>query len=175
MKFTIEIKHRWSTRIVFSAEIEAAENASEGVKTGLAVKNAVLRDAVLRDADLSEILEKEVPLIPNIDAAILASIAKNEAAGTNGLRMDSWHGSLKDGGEVNENNWCGTVHCRAGYAICLAGKEGFELERKYGPSTAGMLLYLKSTPDAPIPDWGASDKNAMADMHARAAKQTATP
>jgi uncharacterized protein YjbI with pentapeptide repeats len=187
MKFTIDIKHRWSARVLFSAEIESSHNASDGVKLGAAVKaayksdavlsgavlrGAVLRDAdlsgaVLRDADLSGILES-VPLIPNIDAAILEAIEANKAKGTNGLDMGSWHGNEE---KANETEWCETTHCRAGYAICLAGKAGFDLEKKYGPANAGMFLYLKSTPDAPIPDWGASNKTAMADMKARAAKQ----
>jgi uncharacterized protein YjbI with pentapeptide repeats len=222
MKFTIDIKHRWSARVLFSAEIESSHNASDGVKLGAAVKaayksdavlsgavlsdavlrgavlrgadlsgadlrgadlsgavlrgavlrgadlsGAVLRDAVLSDADLSGILES-VPLIPNIDAAILEAIEANKAKGTNGLDMGSWHGNEE---KANETEWCETTHCRAGYAICLAGKAGFDLEKKYGPANAGMFLYLKSTPDAPIPDWGASNKTAMADMKARAAKQ----
>ena len=120
-----------------------------------------------RGANLSKMLET-VPLIPNIDAAILAAIETNKAAQKNGLKMSSWHGS-----DCNETNWCETTHCRAGYAICLAGKEGFALERKYGSATAGMLLYLKSTPDAPIPNWTASDADAMADIRERAEKQTA--
>jgi uncharacterized protein YjbI with pentapeptide repeats len=172
MKFTIDIKHRWSARVLFSAEIESSHNASDGVKLGAAVKaayksDAVLSGAVLRDADLSGILES-VPLIPNIDAAILEAIEANKAKGTNGLDMGSWHGNEE---KANETEWCETTHCRAGYAICLAGKAGFDLEKKYGPANAGMFLYLKSTPDAPIPDWGASNKTAMADMKARAAKQ----
>jgi len=145
----------------------------DAVLSGADLSGADLRDADLSGADLSgavlrEILEKEVPLIPNIDAAILASIEKNKAAGTNGLDMGSWHGKE----DIDETNWCGTTHCRAGYAICLAGKEGFALEKKYGSATAGMLLYMKSTPDAKIPNFYTTDERAMADLRERAAKQT---
>ena len=165
------ILNRWSGDIQFTATIGCAEDAPTALKIGLSVRwayetGADLRDADLRGAYLGEILET-VPLIPNIDAAILAAIEKNKAAKVNGFDMSSWHGKPCD-----ETNWCQTTHCRAGYAICLAGKEGFELERKYGSANAGMFLYLKSTPNEPIPDWGATNERAMADMKARAAKQT---
>jgi hypothetical protein len=105
-------------------------------------------------------------VVPNIDAAILESIEANKAAGTNGLSMSSWHGQKCD-----ETNWCKTTHCRAGYAICLAGKAGFALERKYGPETAGQMIYAVSRPDKPLPDFHASDARAMADIEACAAEQ----
>jgi hypothetical protein len=140
---------------------------SGAVLSGADLSGAVLSGAVLSDADLGEILET-VPLIPNIDAAILDAIEKNKAAKTNGLDMGSWHGKLCD-----ETNWCQTTHCRAGYAICLAGKEGFALEEKYGSANAGMFLYMKSTPNEPVPNWIVSNEVAMADMKARAAKQLA--
>jgi uncharacterized protein YjbI with pentapeptide repeats len=217
MKFTVNITHRFTAKVLFSAEIEAASDASDGGKLGEAVKAAYksgadLSDAYLSGADLSganlrganlsgadlsgadlsganlrganlsgadlrgadlsganlrEILET-VPLIPNIDAAILAAIEANKAKGTNGLDMGSWHG--KEG--VDETNWCGTTHCRAGYAVCLAGKEGFDLEKQYGTPMTATLLYMKSTPDAALPSFYCTDDEAMADIRARAAAQT---
>ena len=106
-------------------------------------------------------------VIPNIDAAILASIEKNEAAGTNGLDMGSWHAAPCD-----ETNWCKTTHCRAGYAICLVGKAGFELEHKFGSETAGKMIYAASRPDKPLPNFHATNAEAMADIRACAAEQT---
>jgi hypothetical protein len=103
-------------------------------------------------------------VIPNIDAAILESIEAHKAAGTNGLNMGHWHGEKCD-----ETNWCQTTHCRAGYAICLAGKAGFDLERKYGAETAGQMIYAASRPALPLPDFHASTDCAMADMIACAA------
>jgi hypothetical protein len=102
-------------------------------------------------------------VIPDIDAAILKSIEANKAAGTNGLDMGSWHGQ-----ECDETNWCDTTHCRAGYAICLAGKAGFELERKVGAETAGKMIYAASRPDKPLPDFHASNMQAMEDIIASA-------
>jgi len=107
--------------------------------------------------------------IPNIDAAILASIEANKAAGKNGLDMGSWHGT--DG--IDETNWCNTTHCRAGYAICLAGKAGFELEKKTNSEVAGQMIYAVSRLEEPLPDFHATNIEAMADIKAHAAKQTA--
>ena len=95
-------------------------------------------------------------IVPNIDAAILASIRNNQAAG---LDMSGWHG-----GSCDETNWCNTTHCRAGYAICLAGKAGFDLEREFGAETAGRMIYAASRPDKPLPDFFAEDEDAMADI-----------
>ena len=103
-------------------------------------------------------------VISNIDATILASIEANKAAGKNGLRMNDWHGQ-----DCDETNWCETTHCRAGYAICLAGKAGFELEKKFGSEIAGKMIYAVSRPDdRPLPDFHASDEAAMADIIASA-------
>lgn len=49
MKF--DIKSRWSSQVIFEAEIECAVDASNGVKLGLAVKAAYKSGADLRDAD----------------------------------------------------------------------------------------------------------------------------
>ena len=97
--------------------------------------------------------------VENIDAQILTAIR----AGQGHLDMSTWHGE-----KVTEDNWCGTSHCRAGYAVCLAGKAGFELERKYGTETAGKIIYAVSRPDKPLPDFFGSDSATMADLEANA-------
>lgn len=73
--------------------------------------------------------------------------------------MSSWHGE-----ECDESNWCGTTHCRAGYAICLAGKAGFDLEKKYGAEMAGNMIYAVSRPDRELPRFQASNSVALADI-----------
>ena len=95
-----------------------------------------------------------IPVIPNIDAAILAAI---EAPG-NALDMRHWH-------------TCGTTHCRAGWAVVLAGDAGTKLEYAIGSSAAGALIYAVSRPDQPVPDFYASDWVALADLRAGAAVQ----
>jgi hypothetical protein len=73
-----------------------------------------------------------------------------EAVGPEGelLQMSSWH--------------CGTKHCRAGWAIVLAGEAGAALEAKYGPATAGALIYGRST--GTVPNFYADDEVALADI-----------
>ena len=102
-------------------------------------------------------------VIPNIDATILASIEANKAAGKRPANEQlAWPG-------LHQTNWCETTHCRAGYAICLAGKAGFELEKKFGSEIAGKMIYAVSRPDdRPLPDFHASDEAAMADIIASA-------
>lgn len=181
-----KIFNRWTGEVQFEAQIDCAEDADLSIKRGAAVlwavrhkadlsgadlSRAVLRGAVLRWADLSGadlsdavLRDANIPAIPHIDAAILASIESNKATGANGLEMGGWHGAPCD-----ETNWCGTTHCRAGYAICLAGAAGFALEREVGPAAAGALIYAKSRPDQPIPNFYDSNEVALADLERCAA------
>jgi len=41
---------------------------------------------------------------------------------------------------------CETTHCRAGWVIFLAGKEGADLERIFDPALAASLIYRESSP-----------------------------
>ena len=137
------------------------------------LRDADLRDADLRGADLCDanlrganirganlcgaILTGATDLppaaaIPHIDARILAAIESDGCA----LDMTEWH-------------TCETTHCRAGWAIHLAGEAGADLERKFGPSVAGALIYAASRPEQPVPDWHVSNENALADLRAGAA------
>lgn len=119
------------------------------------LRGANLSGANLSGADLSGAKElPPVPIIPNIDRAILAAI---ESGGT--LKMDAWH-------------TCQTTHCRAGWAITLAGDAGKVLEHFVGPNTAGALIYSASRPGKPAPDFYASDEDAMADLRECAGSTT---
>ena len=121
--------------------------------TGAVLRGADLRYAILTNADLRGAnLPVGVPVILDIDAAILAAI---EAPG-NALDMSTWH-------------TCGTTHCRAGWAITLAGKAGAELERKFRSAAAGALIYAASRPNKPVPNFYASNADALADLRAGAA------
>ena len=100
--------------------------------------------------------------VENIDAAILDAIEHDKSKG---LDMGSWHG----GDVCDETNWCNTTHCRAGFAIGLAGKPGFDLAKKYGDEVAGRMIYAVSRPDKPLPDFHASTLAAMKDIKESAA------
>ena len=115
---------------------------------------ADLKDADFTRADLTGAVFRgaEIPIIPQIDAAILAAIGEKP----NTLRMNTWH-------------TCHTTHCRAGWAITLAGEAGAALEAAVGPAAAGALIYAVSRPDMPVPNFYTTNKKAFADIAACAA------
>ncbi len=136
---------------------------------GAVLRDAVLRDAVLRDADLrgadlrgadlsGAVLRDAVlrgagiPVVKNLDAEILKVVTE----GSGKLEMGGWH-------------TCETTHCRAGWAIHLAGKPGYDLEREIGSCAAGALIYHAST--GRVPNFFAGNDEAMQDIKACAEKQ----
>ena len=100
----------------------------------------------------------DVPVVEHLDAKILAAV---EAGGV--LDMGSWHGP-----EASDGTVCGTTHCRAGWAIHLAGERGYALEQKYGPEHAGAMIYRAST--GRVPYFFTSNNNALEDIKRLAAE-----
>lgn len=90
----------------------------------------------------------DVPIVPDIDRRILAALGKGGE-----LCMPWWH-------------TCETTHCRAGWAIHLAGKAGYDLEEAVGPSAAAALIYQKSA--GYVPDFYADENSALKDIEAHA-------
>lgn len=111
--------------------------------SGVNLSRADLSGANLRGCGILSI-----PAIENIDAAILAAIKRGGK-----LQMSAYHS-------------CETTHCRAGWAIVLAGEEGLKLEEKVGSCAAGALIYAKSRPDKRVPNFFATNVEAMADLKA---------
>lgn len=91
-----------------------------------------------------------VPVVPDIDRHILAK------AESGLLTMSDWH--------------CGSSHCRAGWAVHLAGEAGYALEKRFGPGVAGMLIYAASRPGKAVPDFDCEDDEAIASLRADAAE-----
>lgn len=150
-----DIKNRFSDKVQFSAEIDCAEDAPLSVKVGLSVKWAIEAGANLTDAYLAGANQETlvVPVVEKIDAKILAEI---EAGGR--LDMGLWH-------------LCETTHCRAGWAIHLAGEQGYALERKIGSLRAGAAIYRASRPGQHAPWFFASNEAALDDIRKCAAEQ----
>ena len=96
----------------------------------------------------------EIPVVKNIDSKILKAV-KTEGA----LDMSTWHQP------------CGTTHCRGGWAITLAGAAGKKLEDATNSQLAAILIYRESRPGKPIPDFYASNADAMKDIEACAAAE----
>jgi uncharacterized protein YjbI with pentapeptide repeats len=116
------------------------------------LSSADLSDAILYGAILSDVT---VPVVADLDAKIATAVGDGAA-----LDMSAWHGH------------CGSTHCRAGWAITCAGAEGAALEAAVGPNAAGALIYYAST--GRVPDFFASDEDALADIRACAAKASGT-
>jgi Pentapeptide repeats (8 copies) len=101
----------------------------------------------------------EVPVVERLDTQILRVLRLPGRA----LNMGRWHGDW-DGGS------CETTHCRAGWAIALAGERGHALELKYGPEIAGGMVYRAST--GRVPNFHSFNSVAMADIKRCAADET---
>jgi uncharacterized protein YjbI with pentapeptide repeats len=117
------------------------------ILTGLDFSRAHWNGAVIEGAIIDPQDHFETPIIPDIHRAIYEVVRVPGA-----FNMGTWH-------------TCETTHCRAGWTVTLAGEAGAALEDKLGTSTAATLIYLASDPSLTrIPDFHASDDEAMADM-----------
>jgi hypothetical protein len=88
------------------------------------------------------------PVVWNLHERILSIVEEDLRA----LDMRQCHG-------------CSTVHSRVGWAIHLAGAEGYLLEENIGPDAAGTLITLASCPWLEkVPDWHVSAKETLADI-----------
>ncbi len=130
---------------------------------------ADLRGADLRNANLQGTIFEEpdfrharvegardfppVPTVADLDAKILSCIENG-----GGLEMDRWH-------------TCDTTHCRAGWAVVLAGYAGRILEERVGSYAAGALIYEASTGN--VPDFFAENEDALEDIKLRAGRNAA--
>jgi len=117
--------------------------------TGANLRGTVLHGVDLRGVDLRGAdfgVNLDALRVPDLDAQILAEL---DAGGE--LVMTTWHSPT-----------CGTTHCRAGWAITLAGSAARSLEDTHGPAYAGALVYYAST--GAVPDFYANNEDALADM-----------
>ena len=127
---------------------------------GADLSGANLRYANLRGADLSGADLGDAKGLPDLSVPNLL----NEIPTTpDKLDMGSWH--------------CGTAHCLAGWAVHLAGPEGYKLEAQIGPSAAGALIWSASC--GIIPNFLDSNEDAIIWLEeqraARVAEKGGTP
>ena len=95
-----------------------------------------------------------MPKIHNIHTAIYVAASAPDA-----LDMGTWH-------------TCGTTHCRAGWAVHLAGEAGKALERFHNTALAAQLIYRESGyPISPVRFYD-SDEDALEDMRRLAEGET---
>ena len=90
-----------------------------------------------------------MPVIENIHKRIYEAASIPPEA----LQMSTWH-------------TCETTHCRAGWVVTLAGKEGKALESRFNTELAAMMIYDASDPGFKINPCRFYDSNedALADM-----------
>jgi hypothetical protein len=137
------------------ADLVDARNVPASVQaTSPAEPYVRMADAKTRAERMQRFRERnpEVPVIEALDAKILAAVTS-----WGHLDMSSWHK-------------CKTTHCRAGWAITLAGEAGKALEEKHGPQRAGTMIYRAST--GHVPYFFASTEVAMTDIKRCAEQET---
>jgi hypothetical protein len=139
-------------------------NLSDVTFSGACLTNAQLMFADLSDAFLAANISEAnlghakglpvAPVVPRLHAQIVERIDSGAAS----LDMDIWH-------------TCETTHCRAGWAVHLAGPEGYALEEQLGTNAAGALIIIASTPalEGRVPNLFAETEDAMEDIRRLAA------
>ena len=96
--------------------------------SGANLSEADLRGANLRGVNLSGAKIDGLQIVTaDQGEPLLRQVAEAALAAPKCLAMQTWH-------------TCETSHCIAGWAIHLSGDKGRDLEKKYGPANAGMIL-----------------------------------
>ncbi len=145
-----------STAYLSGADLRDADLSGANLRNA-DLNNADLRGAYLSGANLRGAYLSGAPKIENIHQAVYAA-----ASPLGALDMAQWH------------NACGTAHCRAGWAVVLAGEAGKALEAKIGTPAAATLIYLASDPNiGKFPSFYCRNAEALADMKARAEAEAA--
>ena len=171
---SFDILHRWTGKLVFTAEIEAEDGASRAIKLGLAIRVAVRAKAYLREADLRGANLSGADLSgANLSGAYLSGADLSGANLSGAPVIDDIHAKVyaaaSQPGALDMGSWhCGTSHCRAGWVVTLAGQPGLDLEAKIGTPAAAMAIYMASDPERwkneRLPDFYCDNATALADM-----------
>jgi uncharacterized protein YjbI with pentapeptide repeats len=142
------------------ADLSGADLRSADLRSAKGI-DAKGKSTPLTDADYIEIRDEfrkkhpEIPIVANLDSTICEIVN----SGKGSLDMSDWHS-------------CKTTHCRAGWAIHLAGKPGYDLEKRFSAHYAGAMIYVAST--GRRPDFFASNHDALKDICKWGAKEQAT-
>ena len=108
-----------------------------------------------KKAFIKRIGASRAPFVKNINQKILAEIDKD----TRLLNMALWHNDTSTKVKKYESAFqqyskCGTQHCWAGWAVNLAGEEGYILEHKTCTPYAALCIMKRSNPKMNrIPDF----------------------
>lgn len=159
MKIT-NVEEALKTVTIFSGNLQCVPKSLRTLE--------VCEVAVRQDPNISDVLEDVppalqraviervvlgAPVIPDIHRAVADAIGERGER----LGMSDWH------------HPCGTVHCRAGWVVALAGPAGAALELEYGTALAASAIYFASDLTMQtIPDFYASHASAVADIKRKA-------
>jgi hypothetical protein len=145
--------------------------------TGANLTGANLTGANFTYADLADAYRSEsdppTPFVPPDYAARAARYRERHPDAPVVDRLDSriLEAVTSGGGKLDMGRWhsCATTHCRAGWAITLAGDAGKALEEEHGPHRAGSIIYRAST--GRVPHFFTDDDAALADIRACAERE----
>lgn len=104
----------------------------------------------LRGLLTGAVVPVDVPVVQELDKKILEAVSRD------GCELD-----------MSCSHTCETTHSQLGWAIHLAGQEGYRLEDKIGALAAGAIIYHAST--GRVPDSFATNDEALADIETCAA------
>jgi uncharacterized protein YjbI with pentapeptide repeats len=143
------------------------------------LRNADLRRADLSDTDLSEAdLSKADLSEADLSGVVLHLAGLSEACirGAAGLPEiepypidEELEKFVGDGERLDMGHWYawsevdGSTRCRAGWTIILH-PQGLSLDREYGTNVAAALIYNACSVLERVPDWYASNDEALADI-----------
>ena len=142
----IEDKHGNRCSVEHWGTKEAAQKALDSLVDCSDCSDCSDRDDLAPGERLAAI---EVPVIANFHKRIYEAASVPPEA----LNMSTWH-------------TCETTHCRAGWAVFLAGKDGKALESRFNTELAAMMIYDASDLGYKINPCRFYDSNedALADM-----------
>lgn len=113
----------------------------------------------------------DVPIVPDLPERVLKIIEGKPGR----FDMNDWHVDAKTGLVAGYDRGlpisCDTVHCLAGWFIHLGGGDGYRLEAALSPSMAGAMIFAASCPGEPIPDFYASNDDALENLRALVARR----
>ena len=181
-----------SGAVLSDADLRGADLRGADLR-GAVLSGAVLSDAVLRGADLSgAVLSGAVLSGADLRGAVLRGAVLSDAVlsgadlrgavlrGAEFYRVNNLHQSIlaaiENGGSLEMGSWhtCETTHCRAGWAIHLAGNAGRLLEAQVGSAAAGAFITQASCPWLEkVPNFYADNETAFADIQAMAEREKA--
>jgi uncharacterized protein YjbI with pentapeptide repeats len=153
------------------ADLRGAKNVSDSVSENLSARTPetheqwkARRDEERKDPTIRARRNREralayrtsnpdVPVVEHLDMQIFQAVTAVPAS----FDMSHWHRTTA----------CGTTHCRAGYAVHLAGPGGYQLEKKLGSAEfAGRAIYLAS--EGYVPHFFGTTERALEDIRLRA-------